>query len=38
MIVTDYVGRKLRGRYEIQERINIDSIFVVYKAYDNEIK
>ena len=35
MIVTDYVGRKLRGRYEIQERINIDSIFVVYKAYDN---
>ena len=35
MIVTDYVGRKLRGRYEIQERINIDSISVVYKAYDN---
>lgn len=35
MIVTDYVGRNLLGRYEIQERINIDSIFVVYKAYDN---
>lgn len=35
MITTDYIGRKLRGRYEIQETIGVDSVSVMYKAYDN---
>ena len=34
MIVTDYVGKRLDGRYEIQETIGVDSVSVVYKAYD----
>lgn len=35
MIVTDYVGKRLDGRYEIQETIGVDGMSVVYKAYDN---
>ena len=31
----NYVGKRLDGRYEVQEIIGVGGMSVVYKAYDN---
>lgn len=33
--MVNYVGKRLDGRYEIQEIVGVGGIAVVYKAYDN---
>ena len=31
----NYVGKRLDGRYEVQEIVGVGGMSVVYKAYDN---